>query len=168
MDGLWLRINHFLDHPGVRIGDGRLDRRISLVPLAALVADLERARGAPVPPPARGGDGLPAALAIELCNKLHQLSRSVEKAREQGSAEADRLKNHVARLARTLREQSVEWEDLTGQAYDPGRADFEQLGEPQERPELNGKTIIQCERPVVRIMGRPVQAARGIVGVPIT
>jgi len=131
------------------------------------VADLERAQAASVPPPARGGgDGLPAALAIELCNKLHQLSRSVDKAREQGSAEADRLKNHVSRLARTLSEHAVEWEDLTGQAYDPGRVDFEPLGEPQERPGLSRKTIIQCERPVVRIMGRPVQAARGIVGVP--
>jgi hypothetical protein len=110
--------------------------------------------------------GAATTLVIDLCNRLHQLSRTVEKAKEQGAAEADRLRSHLSRLAKTLGEHFIDWEDLTGQAYDPGRSDFEPLGEPQLVPGLARKTIIQCERPVIRFKGKVAQSARGVIGKP--
>ena len=118
-----------------------------------------------VPPPAPSG-GVDKAVAIPLCNQLMRIERSAARAAQQGASEAGRLQGHLDRLRKSLEESGVRYEDLTGQAYDHGRSDFEPLGEPQARPELKWATIIQCECPVVRLRGQLAQKAKGIVGVP--
>ncbi len=113
------------------------------------------------------GAAIEKAFAIELCNQLYRLSKSVTKAQEQGGSDALKLKGHLDRLGKILDERSVRWEDLTGQAYHPGRADFEPLGEPQTTPGLLQKTIIKCERPAIRLDGAIIQLASGTVGKPL-
>jgi hypothetical protein len=173
MSGWWNRLNRWLDHPAARIRGSEDDHRVAIVVhLAAMLEEQARATSTPsAPPPAvpakPAAGALDKGLVTDLCNRLHQLSRAVKKAKEQGGTEADRLKGHIDRLEKTLGEHSIAWEDLTGQAYDPGRADFEPLGEPQETPGLSRKIIIQCERPVIRLEGKVIQSARGIVGKPV-
>src|SRR4051812_33699950 len=84
---------------------------------AASVKSVDDATPVRVDPPRANGSGtLDKSFAIELCNQVHRLSRSVIKAAEQGSSEAGKLKGHVDRLGKLLDERSLEWEDLTGQA----------------------------------------------------
>jgi len=121
-------------------------------------------RPEPIPEPVSGT--LDKDFAVSICNQMLRLQRSAQKARQQGAGEAERLQGHLERLRKLLEDQGVEYEDLTGQTYDPGRSDFEPLGEPQLMPELRRDTIVQCERPVVLLKGKPVQKAKGIVGTP--
>ncbi|HEY3840463.1 MAG TPA: hypothetical protein VGL72_28020 [Bryobacteraceae bacterium] len=129
----------------------------------APLAPTDTPKPPPVVTPTAGPD---KAFVIDLCNQVHRLSRAVKKAQEQGGAEADKLQRHLDRLGEILAGYKVEWEDLTGQAYDPGRADFDPLGEPVMVPGLQRKTIIQCERPAVRFGGVLIQPAKGTVGRP--
>jgi hypothetical protein len=117
-------------------------------------------------PPPSTATGQGNAFLIEICNQVHRLTRSAKKIQEGGGAEGDRLNRHVERLRQVLNDHSVSWEDLTGQAFDSGRSDFEPLGEPQVVAGLRRKTIVQCERPVIRLSGKLVQSARGVVGKP--
>jgi hypothetical protein len=165
MNNWWRRWNRSLDRPFAQMRDGHEGHSMAtMIRLAAMLEELEAGGGtgpnpSPPPPPSK-------SFVTELCNRLHQLSRTVKKASDQQGPESDRLKTHMERLDKTLREYSIGWEDLTGQAYHPGRADFEPLGEPRSQAGLTRDTIVQCDRPVVRIDGRVVQSAKGVVGTP--
>lgn len=112
------------------------------------------------------GAGLDKDFIVTLCNNLFRLDRSVQRAAKQGSEEAERLQDHLARLRRNLQEKGVTYEDLSGQQYHSGRADFEPLGSPMASPGLNWPTILKCERPVVLRNGEVLQCAKGVVGTP--
>ncbi len=110
---------------------------------------------------------LEKGFAVALCNNLYRLDRSVARAAKQGSDEADRLRDHLARLRTDLKEKGIAYEDLTGQQYHSGRADFEPLGTPQPVEGLRWPTIVQCERPAVLRRGEILQSAKGVVGIPL-
>jgi hypothetical protein len=112
-------------------------------------------------------DGLDRNFVVDLCNQLHRVHRTAKRLEEQGSREAERLNGHVERLQRLLETHQVSSLDLTGQQYDPGRMDFEPLGDPQPTKGLRWLTIIQCERPAVLLRGTLLQRAKGIVGSPV-
>jgi len=118
------------------------------------------------PVPAPTDTGLEKGFVIDLCNNFHRLSRSLKPLQDATGAEATRLKRNLDQVRKTLQDNGIECLDLTGEVYDPRRSDFQPLGEPQETPGLTRMTIIQCERPLVKIKGRFVQPAKGIVGRP--
>jgi hypothetical protein len=142
----------------------RLIATVEALPRTAETPPAEAKKDAGTPPPAP--DGLEKAFVIDLCNQIHRLNRGLKKAQENGNPEAGGLKAHVDRLAKTLANHSVQCEDPSGQIWDPGRVDFEPLGEPQIVPGLTQLTILQCERPVVRLGGKVIQSAKGAVGAP--
>jgi hypothetical protein len=111
--------------------------------------------------------GLDDRFVIELCNHFHRMGRSVRSVGELGGGENEKLRRHIERFQKTLEHYSIQCQDLTGQRYDPGRSDFEPLGEAQPTAGLRWPTIIQCERPVVLIGARLIQRARGVVGDPV-
>jgi hypothetical protein len=98
---------------------------------------------------------------------MHRLDRSAAKAQQQGAAEAERLRGHLERMRKTLGDEGVTYQDLSGQRYSPTRSDFEALGTPQPTTGLRWETIGQCERPVVLFKGTVWQTAKGVVGIPL-
>lgn len=117
--------------------------------------------------PAHDAPGkLEKEFVIDLCNQIHRLSRSTKKLQGAGTAETEKLEGNLNRLQKMLEGHAIQWEDLSGQAFHPGRTDFEPLGEPQVLPGLSRMTIVQCERPVIRLGGMLIQPARGVVGRP--
>ena len=116
-----------------------------------------------MPPP---GGGLEKSFVIDLCNNFHRLSRSAKPFQETGGSEAARMSRSLEQLRKVLQDNGIECVDLTGQVYEPGRSDFESLGEPQSTPGLARPSIIQCERPLVRLKGKMIQPGKGIVGKP--
>ena len=95
-----------------------------------------------------------------------RLDRSAARATQQGAAEAERLQRNLSGLRSALESGGIEYKDLSGQEYDPGRRDFEPLGQAQPSPGIVRPTIMQCESPAVFVQGRIAQKARGVVGVP--
>jgi hypothetical protein len=143
---------------------GRLCLELDLIrkKLDALSTDTEeRTKAAPVI-----AAELDKNFAVALCNNLHRLDRCIARVAKQGSDEADRLQDHIARVRSDLEEKGVTYEDLTGQEYSSGRADFEPLGTPQPVSGIRWPTIMQCERPVVLRNGKILQCAKGVVGAP--
>jgi hypothetical protein len=171
----WIKFRQKLYPPELRIFAA--DDGFGVTAVSLLLA-LAQAKVAPpvsvVPPessqaklPAHGAPGkLEKEFVIDLCNQIHRLSRSTKKLQGAGAAEAEKLEGNLNRLQKMLEGHAIQWEDLSGQAFDPGRTDFEPLGEPQISPGLSRMTIIQCERPVIRLSGMLIQSARGIVGRP--
>ena len=172
----WIRFKQKLYPPEFQIsavGDG-----VGATAVSLLLATLTQVKGAtPVPvvppegsqvkPPVHGApDKLEKGFVIDLCNQIHRLSRSTKKLQGAGTAEAEKLEGNLNRLQKMLEGHAIQWEDLSGQVFDPGRTDFEPLGEPQVSAGLSRMTIIQCERPVIRLSGMLIQPARGIVGRP--
>lgn len=115
--------------------------------------------------PAAGG-GLEKGFVVDLCNNFHRLSRSAKPFQDGSGSEAVRMNRSFEQLRKVLHDNGIECVDLTGQVYEPGRSDFESLGEPQPTPGLARTTIIQCERPLVRLKGKMIQPGKGIVGRP--
>jgi hypothetical protein len=62
-----------------------------------------------------------------------------------------------------LREEGVEFADLTGQAWSVDRADFECADTPRAKLGIETPVIESCDRPVVTVHGECVQKARGLV-----
>lgn len=171
----WIKFKQKLYPPEFQIcaeGDG-----LGTMAVPLLLAMLTQAKGTtPVPVVPEGSqvkaqvhvqpDKLETGFVIDLCNQIHRLSRSTKKLQGAGTGEAEKLQGNLNRLQQMLEGHAIQWEDLTGQAFDPGRTDFEPLGEPQVSPGLSRMTIIQCERPAIRLSGMLIQPARGIVGRP--
>ncbi len=105
---------------------------------------------------------------LSLCNYYFRLRRNAEVMGAEGksSKELRSINGALEKIDTLLREHGVECLDLTGQPYDIGRADFEQIGEAEKAPGLTRTQIVQCERPAVLINGQMVQRARGLVGKP--
>jgi hypothetical protein len=173
MNHWWVSFRQWLYPLGCRLpaGDDETILLLSVAELLSLSDSLARAQAAAAKPaptavePA-AASGPDKAFVVDLCNQVHRLSRWAVKIQEQGGAEADRLTGHLGRLGRVLEEHKVRWEDLSGQVFEPGLSYFEPLGDPQPTAGLQRPTIIRCERPVVRLGGKVVQAAKGTVGVP--
>jgi hypothetical protein len=151
--------------PALRIEASDPETGLLILEIASIQERLAKLPAQPVAAMAATPDVV-HGLAVGICNQMLRLERSANKARQQGSAEAERLQGHLERTKSTLAESGIKYEDLTGQAYDPGRYDFEPLGEPQISPDVTRATIIQCERPVVMLNGKLVQKAKGVVGIP--
>ena len=123
-------------------------------------------------PPADAETGASAGLdpdfLVPLCNDLFRLQRNVCQLQTEGndSKEVRSIGRALESLEEFLKEHSVECLDLTGQAYDDGRTDFEPIGAPEEVPGLEGKKISVCERPYIAFHGKVIQRARGIVAIP--
>ena len=56
--------------------------------------------------------------------------------------------------------------NLTNKDWEPGRGDFEVIGDAEPVPGLDRKRIIRCERPAVWLSGELLQKARGLIGKP--
>ena len=166
MGGAWNWFRQRMYPPALRIESGDPETGLLILEIAAIQERLAQLPGQP----AAAMAAMPAApdngLAVGICNQMLRLERSASKARQQGSGEAERLQGHLERLKTTLADSGIKYEDLTGQAYDPGRYDFEQLGEAQASPDVRRAMIVQCERPVVMLNGRLIQKAKGIVAKP--
>jgi len=172
MSEAWNRLKQRMYPSALRIEAGAPDTGLLILELASvreMLAALETKAPPADPPPAtadRASQKVDENMAVAIGNHMLRLERSATKARQQGSAEAERLQGHLERMKATLADNGVKYEDLTGQPYDSGRVDFEPMGEPQPRPDLRWPTIIQCERPVVLLNGKLAQKAKGVVGTP--
>lgn len=100
---------------------------------------------------------------LDLCNIYYRLARASQASSGSGARKTGR---HLDRMRNLLAEKGIECLDLAGQVYEEGRLDFEPLGEPQPDPSLSRMTILNCERPLVKLHGRLVQKAKGFVGKP--
>jgi len=65
------------------------------------------------------------------------------------------------------KKKGFEWADLQNEPYDLKRNDFEPTSEAEDTPGLDRPRILRCELPVVRLQGKIIQKARGIVGKPV-
>jgi len=172
MSELWNRFRQKMYPSALRIEAGAPETGLLILELASVKEMLAalQTKAPPVEKPPEedkpAAEKLDENMAVAICNHMLRLERSAGKARQQGSGEAERLQGHLERLKATLADSGVKYEDLTGQAYDPDRTDFEPLGEAQPRPELRWPTIVQCERPVVLLNGKLAQKAKGVVGTP--
>ncbi len=170
MNGTWNRLRQWMYPSAFRIDGGDPRAGLLILELADELEEIKKMVSSlpaqPVQPqPPVGGAAAPAKVdkdfVVGICNHMARLERSARQ-----SGDSDRVRGHLDRLRKTLEDYGVNYEDLTGQAYTSGRRDFEPLGEPQVRPDLNRDTIVQCERPVVLIKGELAQKARGVVGTP--
>lgn len=128
-----------------------------------LSAEVERLRKA-----AENAQGLPAELAIGLCNEQFRLDRNARQLMgERGeSSELRGILRRVEAMKQTLLDHGVECLDLSGQDFYPERTDFEPLGPPELEVGLERPRIALCERPAVMLNGKLVQRAKGIVARP--
>ncbi len=111
---------------------------------------------------------IPDKLAIALCNNHFWIGCQIRQMEREGiqSAETRNVKRYLDDLQSTLEKNDIRCIDVTGQAYDEGRLDFRAFGEPEVRPGLAYRTIIQCESPVVMSGRRLLQQGRGTIAKP--
>jgi hypothetical protein len=112
-------------------------------------------------------DGFPevtAAIACALANAHFRLRSNLRElgVREDESNAVRGMKRALSSLDETFRQCGIECRDLTGEAYDPGRLDFEQLGTAVEVQGLERPIVGRCERPAVFLQGRLIQKAKGL------
>ena len=112
--------------------------------------------------------GLPAQFSLDIANQVFRAKRNLETFSEHdsNSREVRMLRRAVKGMLALLEDQGVECVDPTGQPFDPGRLDFEMVGDPEIRGDVSQNTIVHCERPIVLIDGTLAQKGRGIVGRP--
>ena len=120
------------------------------------------------PPEAPKVKPLSPELAVGLCNELFRLRRNAEQLAAEGkdSKELRSIRRALGSLEDTLKQHGIECLDPTGQDYDPGRLDFEQIGQAEVVPGIERERIGRCERPVVLLDGKLAQKARGLVHRP--
>lgn len=112
-------------------------------------------------------------LAVAICNGCFRIRRNAlemdatasDAGRNDGK-EISSISRALDRMDEFLKERGIEYRDPTGQVYDPGRQDFQSIGEPEVVAGLTLPTIVQVERPAVLVNGTLVQCARGVVGKP--
>ena len=105
---------------------------------------------------------------VSLCNEYFRADRNLAKLerQDQPPQQARRIRKSLNDIGWLFERYAIECKDLTGQPYDIGRLDFEQLAEPETAPGLKGPTITLCERPAVVLRGRLLQRAKGLVSKP--
>ena len=106
--------------------------------------------------------------ACAICNDVFRLPKNVAQlVQERGqSKELRSIERIVRNVDAVLKENGVEYIDLTGKPFDERSEDFEPAGQPQAVPGLDRAYVAACERPVVLINGKLVQRARGVVKRP--
>jgi hypothetical protein len=170
MSGLWESFRQWCYPPPFRIRNVSAAFGLLLVELEEIQGKLAALSDKPDPVGDSLRVGTPSALdkdfAVNLCNQLHRLHRSVSKALLQRAPEAERIDGHLAGVRTQLEERGFVYRDLTGQRYAPEREDFEILGDPQPSSGASWPTIVQCERPAVLLKGKVVQRAKGVVSIP--
>ncbi|HEX4961292.1 MAG TPA: hypothetical protein VF173_10675 [Thermoanaerobaculia bacterium] len=134
---------------------------------ASFVAAISEAtaKAKPLEPPR---PALDEDFAVALCNQHFRLRRNAEQivAETGESKELRSIQRALQSLSDVFERYGIECRDLTGQAYDFLRLDFEQIGEPEIVAGLDGAKIWRCERPIVVVDGKLIQKARGIVARP--
>lgn len=107
-------------------------------------------------------------VSVKLCNEYFRLKRNANQMDADGHSckELRSIQRVLGHMEDLFQEHSIDCLDLTGQAYDDRRTDFEVIGEPQVDPRLKEKTVAFCERPAVMVKGKLVQRARVIVARP--
>jgi hypothetical protein len=128
---------------------------------------------APVPdvPTGRGGgeamDGLDNKFVISLCNDYHRLRRSIRRTLESTPAAHTKFVDRaIEDLEYCLKERGIECRDLTGELYHHGRKDFDPIAPATPVAGLEHSRISACELPLVRVHGRMIQLARGLIERP--
>jgi hypothetical protein len=105
---------------------------------------------------------------VALCNYYFRLSRNAAQMEKEGldSKELRSIKLALANIEMLFKKQGIECRDLTGQEYDFGRLDFEQIGQASSVPGLDRLRIGRCERPAIMLGGKLIQKAKGLVDRP--
>lgn len=127
-----------------------------------------QARGSGLREAKPAAPSIPPDLALSLANYYFRLRRNAERLGVEAgeSKELRSIRRVLEDLTDALRAHGVECIDLTGQDYDPGRVDFEQLGVPEVVADLRREKIGRCERPAVLLNGKLLQKAKGLVARP--
>lgn len=120
------------------------------------------------PSPSPPTTAITEEFAVDLCNLLFRLQRNAEQLATEGadSKELRSIRRALESLNELLSSRGIEYRDPTGQAYDFLRLDFEQIGEPELVPGLDGLKVWRCERPAVLMNGALIRKARGVVAKP--
>lgn len=105
---------------------------------------------------------------LGLCNDLFRLRRNaLLLAKDRAEAKEVRIiLRAIERLDDMLKQRGIEYFDVTGRGWDFRDVDFEPKGPPIPVAGLTQKRIAACECPLVKIDGKIVQRAQGIVEVP--
>jgi hypothetical protein len=114
---------------------------------------------APAPP-----EQFPEGAAVELCNFLHRVGLGIRELRAiEGAAPAARSMGlALEQLRQRLKNDGVEFTDLTGHPWQADREDFECIGKPRAKLGIDRAVIEACECPAVTVRGELVQKARGV------
>jgi hypothetical protein len=117
------------------------------------------------------GNGLDTGFVIQICNDYFRIRRNLEQLKQAEtpqSPQVRRISNILNHIEWTFKDYKIECLDLTGQPIIHGRKDVEVIAKADNRPDLNlsQPTIIQCERPAIRMNGNLVQTARVTVAEP--
>jgi len=169
----------YLFPPEFRIGRVRHAELLdAFAEVARLLASLDRSRDIewqqkpPEPrPEAQVGEKrepIEVSFVLCLCNDLFRLRRNAGVLAKDGpeTKEIRSIKRAIERLDEMLKGRGIEYFDLTGRRWDFRDVDFEPKGLPAPVPGLTEKRIAACECPLVKINGKIVQRAQGIVEVP--
>lgn len=105
---------------------------------------------------------------IGLCNDLFRARRNTEQQAAEGvnSKEVRSSARALDHADMMLKNMGIEYIDLTGQAYDGGRIDFDPIAEPEVSPGVDRMKILRCERPAILLNGKLIQKGRGLVVKP--
>ncbi len=179
LDCLLARGRQYLFPPEFRIGRIRHAELLdAFAEMARLIASLGQSPG--IEPrqkslepkqEAEGGEKrgqIELSFVLSLCNDLFRLRRNADLLAKEGpeTKEIRSIKRAVERLDDMLKQRGIEYLDITGRLWDYRDVDFEPKGQGVPVVGLTHKRIAACECPLVRIDGRIVQRAQGIVEVP--
>jgi hypothetical protein len=83
--------------------------------------------------------------------------------KDPASGDGKKIERALESLDSMLLERGVECLNLEGQRYDDGRLDFEPIGAEEEAGSADHECIGRCEKPVIKVDGKLLQKARGVV-----
>lgn len=117
------------------------------------------------------GDNKLTGFITQICNDYFRICRNVEQLKPTSATPLPpvrRLSNILRHIEGSFEDYQIECLDLTGHPIPtPSPVYVEVIGrEADSRPSLTQPTIVQCDRPAVRIKGNWVQTARVIVAEP--
>lgn len=155
-----------------RIAGGKDDYDALLLSALATLAQVTRDAVSPSPASvAEAADmreAMPSGFVVALSNEMFRLKRNADlMARAGDTKEIRSIRRTLEKLQDALREHGIECLDLSGQAYDVGRVDFEPFGAAERIADVDSPRIGTCERPAVLLHGRLIQKARGTVALPL-
>jgi hypothetical protein len=120
------------------------------------------------PPPTRSEPVVDTELFVSFCNDLCRLKRNVQTIANAGpeTKEVRSMKRVVERLDDALKSRGFEYFEKAGTRFDPRDIEFEPKGQPVTTAGLSQPRIGPCECPVVKLKGKIIQRAQGLVEVP--